>query len=236
MNTVNTEFSPCFRDTLLLCECRLGSFPIGSMLSFPCAMLLIYINKITDSWGIVSGALLGQHWLPGYCCPEGVCSNDCDPGRADWASLTWQVGAGVGKTDPQRHSRSFIAAYGIVILNNSVWLVCFLCGVWSVCQIQHRCPRFNLIYISFMLFNEWTTMKLGFVLLAIMWEMKPANSSALRDCYEFYVFVFNWNLVPILRRHWNCLYILHLYTIIGIYILITKISFNSTIFKRNPPK
>lgn len=79
VNTVSPEDSNFFTKIYLRYGIGLVNFPIGNMLSVPCAVLLIDVNKITNSRGIVSGALLGQPWLPGYCCPEGVCSSDCEP-------------------------------------------------------------------------------------------------------------------------------------------------------------
>lgn len=55
----------------------LPAFEWENMLYISFIMLLIYINEITNSWGIISRALQRQSWLPEYCCPKGVCSSDC---------------------------------------------------------------------------------------------------------------------------------------------------------------
>lgn len=109
-NTMNTELSPHFRDTLLFYEGGLERFPLGTRLSFPRAMLLIYINKITNSWGIPSGALLRLHGLPRYCCPEGICSNDCDPQQSRLSQCNPASGSRCGRKQ-QSHGRSLIATY-----------------------------------------------------------------------------------------------------------------------------
>lgn len=60
INIVSPGFLQYYGEILLLYESRLETFLISGMLYFSYAMLLIYINKIKNSWGNMSGALLSQ--------------------------------------------------------------------------------------------------------------------------------------------------------------------------------
>lgn len=115
INPVSTEVSKYFRTILLLYESRTETFSICGMLVFFPLLSSSYIYKQNCKF-------MGNHvrsaapttpaaWI---LLPWGVLFKwSWSHSRADWAGLTWQVGAGVGKEHSRVTAKCLLALTGL---------------------------------------------------------------------------------------------------------------------------